>query len=122
MPTFLRIEVFVGDLDAFVDFYTGVLGFEVAEDRRADGDQYVAVVRDTVRIGAVPPWTEVDRAARQVPTGVELVLEVDDVRAEYSRVAASGYPVADPLQDRPWGLTDFRLHDPDGHYLRITGC
>ena len=24
------------------------------------------------------------------------------------------------LQDRPWGLTDFRILDPAGYYLRIT--
>jgi lactoylglutathione lyase len=24
------------------------------------------------------------------------------------------------LCDRPWGLRDFRVVDPDGYYLRIT--
>ena len=24
------------------------------------------------------------------------------------------------LQDRPWGLRDFRVADPDGYYLRVT--
>ncbi len=26
----------------------------------------------------------------------------------------------EPLLVRPWGLTDFRVADPDGYYLRIT--
>jgi hypothetical protein len=30
-------------------------------------------------------------------------------------------PLAEDLQERPWGLTDFRILDPAGYYLRITG-
>jgi hypothetical protein len=26
----------------------------------------------------------------------------------------------EPMLDRPWGLRDFRMVDPDGYYLRIT--
>jgi hypothetical protein len=28
--------------------------------------------------------------------------------------------LAEPLTDRPWGLRDFRVVDPDGYYLRVT--
>ncbi len=24
------------------------------------------------------------------------------------------------MRDRPWGLRDFRVVDPDGYYLRLT--
>ena len=37
-----------------------------------------------------------------------------------TRVRRSGYPLAAAMQDRPWGLRDFRVADPDGYYLRIT--
>jgi uncharacterized glyoxalase superfamily protein PhnB len=60
------------------------------------------------------------RAARLPPAGVELVLEVDDVVAERDRVTAAGWPLAEDLQDRPWGMKDFRILDPAGYYLRIT--
>ncbi|WP_151770101.1 VOC family protein [Streptomyces abyssomicinicus] len=120
MTMSLRLELFVEDLDAFVGFYTTVLGFSLTEDRRSRPEPYAAVARDGVRIGAAPQWADVDRAARRVPTGLEIVLEVDDVRAEYERVVATGHPVAEHLEGRPWGLTDFRLHDADGHYLRVT--
>jgi lactoylglutathione lyase len=116
----LRIEVFVADLDAFVDFYVRVLAFDLTDDRRTDDWPYAAVSRDGVRIGAARPWRDVDRTARDVPTGVEIVIEVDDVHADRARVTEAGWPLSAPLQQRPWGLTDFRVHDPDGHYLRIT--
>lgn len=122
MSAALRIELFVDDPDAFVAFYTGVLSFEVTDDQRqGKRGGYVAVTRDGIRIGAARAWTDVDRAARHVPTGVEIVIEVDDVRAEYTRVINSGWRISDALQQRSWGLQDFRVHDPDGYYLRITG-
>ena len=48
-------------------------------------------------------------------------LEVDDVVGERDRVLAAGWPLEEDLQERPWGLTDFRILDPAGYYLRITG-
>ena len=116
----LRIEIFVADLNAFVDFYTRVLGFELESDKRTEATPYAAVVRDSVRIGGVLPWSSVDRGQRAVPTGTEIVLEVDDLDAEYRRVTSAGWPLAEEVRRRPWGLTDFRLYDPDGYYIRIT--
>jgi uncharacterized glyoxalase superfamily protein PhnB len=116
----LRVEVFPDNLDVFVDFYTEVLGFTLAVDRRGTESPYAAVERGAVRIGAARAWKQVDPRARAVPLGVEIVLEVDDVAAAHERVLAAGYPLEQDLQRRPWGLTDFRLHDPAGYYLRIT--
>jgi hypothetical protein len=52
---------------------------------------------------------------------VELVLEVDDIVAERDRIVAAGWPLQEDLQRRSWGLTDFRILDPAGYFLRITG-
>jgi catechol 2,3-dioxygenase-like lactoylglutathione lyase family enzyme len=87
-----------------------------------DTDGYVALQRGTVQVGAA---TRAEHAAdlghRRPPTGVELVLEVDDVEEELERVRAGGWPLEDELTVRPWGLRDFRLLDPNGYYLRVTG-
>ena len=116
----LRIELFPNDLDRFVDFYTRVLGFDLVRDRREEDSPYVAVERGTVRIGAARAWTETDAARRRPPQGTEIVIEVDDVDAEAASVAEAGAAFDEPLEERPWGLRDFRLLDPDGHYVRIT--
>jgi predicted enzyme related to lactoylglutathione lyase len=115
----LRIEIFVGDLDDFVDFYTRVLGFAVHTDHRAQHG-YVSVVRGDIEFGASVSWQPVPASARHVPAGTELVIEVDDLDAEEERVTSTGWPIASPKQLRPWGLTDFRVHDPDGYYIRLT--
>ena len=65
---------------------------------------------------------DADSSHRRPPVGVELVLEVDDVDAELERVRMSGWPIDEQLQERPWGLRDFRLIDPSGYYLRLTNC
>jgi catechol 2,3-dioxygenase-like lactoylglutathione lyase family enzyme len=119
MEMTLRFEIFPTDLHATVDFYQRVLGFRITADRRAD-DDYVALRRGAVRVGAVRDTVPNARAARRPPAGVELVLEVDDVAAERDRVLAAGWPLDDDLRDQSWGLRDFRVLDPDGYYLRIT--
>ncbi len=37
----------------------------------------------------------------------------------YAAVLASAWPVTE-LVDQPWDLTDFRVQDPDGYYLRVA--
>ena len=116
----LRCEIFPEDLDVIVDFYTRVLGFSVTKDQRGEPNAYVALRRGTVHIGAAQQPLPAAPAERRPPIGVELVLEVDDVVAERDRIVAAGWPLEEDLQRRAWGLTDFRLLDPAGYFLRIT--
>ena len=117
----LRFEIFPDDLDATVDFYLRVLRFRLIADRRDEPSPYVSLQRGSVRVGAARRAVVPDaRAARLPPAGVELVLEVDDVVAERDQITAAGWPIAEDLRDRPWGLRDFRVLDPAGYYLRIT--
>jgi lactoylglutathione lyase len=120
MDMTLRFEIFPRDLDATVEFYTRVLGFSIAQDQRRDQRAYAALRRGAVRVGAAQRAVPGVPEERQPPVGVELVLEVDDVAAERDRVVAAGWPLEEDLQDRPWGLKDFRILDPAGYYLRIT--
>jgi len=116
----LRIELFPADLDRLVDFYVRVLRFELVSDRRKGSEPHVSLRRGAVKIGAVPAWLPVDSAARAVPQGVELVLEVENLDAERDAVVAAGWPLESDVALQPWGLSDFRIFDPDGHYIRFT--
>ena len=120
----LRLELFVSDLEKSIDFYTSVLGFE----RLKGGPTYVPVRSGQVVIGLGPakglpkqhhfnPQVQTDRRG----LGTEIVLEVDDVESFFKKVEATGYKrILSPLRKQAWGLTDFRIIDPDGYYLRIT--
>jgi predicted enzyme related to lactoylglutathione lyase len=116
----LRIEIFPKDLDSFFDFYTNVLRFSVDRDERDFLTPYVSVHRDAVRIGAVPSWVQASSDHRIPPTGIEIVLEVDDLDTERDAIVSLGWPLETDIEVRPWGLRDFRIRDPDGYYLRFT--
>jgi catechol 2,3-dioxygenase-like lactoylglutathione lyase family enzyme len=122
MPARVRFEVFPADLDKCIAFYTGVLRFTTVQ--RKEG--YVYLQRDGIFIGAVQSGFELgdlqraDRSSRRPPTGVEIVIEVDDLEAERNWVVDKGWTLDADIKLQDWGLKDFRLTDPDGFYLRIT--
>ena len=119
------MELFVGDVEASIAFYTRVLAFDL--ERHEPGD-YASLRRGSVVFGLGPVAKLPEEGGyfgRDIATwrrglGVEIVLEVDDVEGWRDRVVASGHPIFEPLWDRPWGLRDFRITDPDGYYLRVT--
>ncbi len=121
----LRLELFTSDMKKSVDFYTEILGFEMEGGQI--NNAYQPVKRGHVVLG-IGPLSKLSKDHHFNPSvkpvqngyGVEIVLEVDHVAALYEKVKSSGYPIHDSLKMQPWGLTDFRLVDPDGYYLRIT--
>nr|WP_240902239.1 VOC family protein [Arthrobacter silviterrae] len=117
VDAFLRVEIFPGDVDVTTDFYER-LGFHVTA--RNDGPpRYASIRMGTVRIG-VCEAEPVDPAQRAHPVMTEMVIEVDDVYALRDRIVDRGIIPTENLQEREWGLTDFRVTDPDGYYLRFT--
>lgn len=154
----LRVELFPTSLPVAIDFYTRVLEFKVLRhepDSPTTG--YAHIRRNQIQIGlATKDPNEYPEPARDPeqrkqlrswPTGVELVIEVDDIGSEWQRVNELKWPVDSGLRlqgkwpdvfahgdrevhrierrltitNRPdWGLFDFRIQDPDGFYLRIS--
>lgn len=117
MTESLRIELFPADVDRSVGFYES-LGFR-ASGRSADPVPYAVVRLGDVRIGLCQA-APVDPDTRALPAGTEVVIEVDDVHAARDGVVGRGVDLSEDLVDRAWGLTDFRVTDPDGYYLRFT--
>jgi lactoylglutathione lyase len=123
----VRLELFVEDTQASIGFYTRVLGFEV---EREEPGVYASLRNGSVVLG-IGPISKLDDeggyfteeiASLRRGLGVEIVLEVEDVDGWCRRVSDSGYPVSEPMRERPWGLKDFRIADPDGYYLRLTSA
>ncbi|TAK61586.1 MAG: hypothetical protein EPO22_08315 [Dehalococcoidia bacterium] len=119
----LRLELFVVDVAASVAFYRDMLGFVV---EREDPDYVPMRLGDArIAIGAqsgLPPGHHFGPEAlgRQKGVGVEIVIEVDDIQESHQRAVESDYPLSKSLTRQPWGLTDFRVVDPDGYYVRVT--
>jgi lactoylglutathione lyase len=121
----LRLELFALDMEASIAFYTRVLGFELT--RHEPGD-YASLRLGGVALGIGPVAKLPEKggyfgreiAALRRGLGVEIVIEVDDVVGWPEEATRSRHPILEPLQERPWGLRDFRISDPDGYYLRVT--
>ena len=119
----LRLELFVTDLPVSIDFYGRVLEFKQGESHSGG---YTPMTKGKVNLGlnllsTLPDDHPIQAGAdERLGRGVEIVLEVADVAAVYERVLSQNWPLSAKLQPRPWGLSDFRLKDPDGYYLRIT--
>ena len=118
-----RLELFVADLAASIDFYRRVLGFAPGEQQAdgytplAIGDVYLSLNRRANLPNDHPIQATV---GERLGRGIELVLEVNDIEAMHKRVRSAKWPLSGDLQHQPWGLTDFRVLDPDGYYWRIT--
>lgn len=121
----LRLELFTSDMEKSVDFYTGILDFRM--EGTVINHSYQPVNKGNVALG-IGPLNKLSEnhhfnpknSTIQKGYGVEIVLEVENITEVYEQVKSRGYPVHSPLKTQPWGLTDFRLVDPDGYYLRIT--
>lgn len=103
MPASLRLEIFPKDLNICISFYTSILRFTLLRHEPEMGYAYMS--RDAIKIGAVasnhflalpthqkksgldPGSAEIDVRHRFPPTGVEIVLEVDDVEEEQEWVS-----------------------------------
>lgn len=119
----VRLELFVQDMEQAIAFYVQLLGFDVLRQE----EEHASLRNGTCLFGLGPiaklpaeHYFMRSKLSAAPGLGVEIVLEVDDIHLMYEHVQSCGYPIEGPLQRRNWGLTDFRLVDPDGYYLRIT--
>jgi catechol 2,3-dioxygenase-like lactoylglutathione lyase family enzyme len=119
----LHVEFFVEDLERSRNFYTSVLGFTITRQKDDGftelrrGSATLALNSDTI---LKPDHPARPGPAERIGKGVEIVLIAEDLDAVYEQVLASQWPLSTPITDQPWGMTDFRLIDPDGCYIRVT--
>lgn len=101
----------VRSMPASVEFY-GKLGFTV--ERRGDAWGWAMLRCGECRL-------MVDQSIQRHPavpkTGV-VYLYPEDIRAYHAQVRGNGIPVPD-LAETFYGMTEFRLEDPDGNRLWI---
>jgi len=119
-------ELFVPDVDASVGFYTQTLGFELlrADPPGAEGRCDFAVV---ARGGAMIMLADErmlrgrgDPIGEPRGRGIDVRVMADDVDALYVALQQAGANIIAPLRDRPYGLRDFVVRDPDGFGLRFA--
>ncbi len=112
-------EYFVSDLSRSVRFWTEEIGCRVL---RQDANFAVLafesahIMLATAHSKAVANW--LDSGPRGV--GIHVRFMAEDLDALYRRLANSGVPIVSAIADRPYGLRDFIVADPDGFQLRFA--
>jgi catechol 2,3-dioxygenase-like lactoylglutathione lyase family enzyme len=99
----------VQDMVASLAFYTERLGFEILWEW-GDPTGFAAIGRDGLTIFLSHEG--------QKPAGVGIYLTASDVIALHRDFAERGLTV-DPPAERPWGMREMVVEDPDGNRLRI---
>jgi catechol 2,3-dioxygenase-like lactoylglutathione lyase family enzyme len=99
-------------LEASRDFYTTLLGFQVAMDlgwiltlvSPSNPTAQLSVVRQDATAAVVP----------------QLTVEVAHVDAVHAEALRRGLELVHPLTDEPWGVRRFFVKDPNGVVLNVA--
>ena len=109
-----RILISPTDFDRSFEFYRHTLGLHVYREWGRGDVRGVAFF-----LGGA--YLELSgRSSTAQHDDVGLWLQVRDVDAEYTRLAAASVDVVEPPVDKPWGLREARLRDPDGLLLVLV--
>jgi len=118
----------VPDVEASVRFYTEKLGFELVHLKRETVSGRERATFAIVGVGNAVMMLAHERfyvrggEGRATPRGVgiDTRIVVDDVDAMYRRATDSDVTIVHDIGDRPYGLRDFIIRDPDGFRLRFA--
>jgi catechol 2,3-dioxygenase-like lactoylglutathione lyase family enzyme len=104
--------------EAMCSFYELVLllprieGWDEPGDRgvflKLTGGEIELMEQDAEALGLYPPGA-----------GWRLAIRVEDVDAEYERLAALNVPLPREITPRPWGARDFLVQDPAGNWILL---
>jgi catechol 2,3-dioxygenase-like lactoylglutathione lyase family enzyme len=104
------------DVRSTLEHYRDVLGFETHHYEHAPGDNGTAT-RDgcTIFFNRGPASTP--NSALVPPDLFDVYLWTDDVQVLFEELRGSGADVLHEPTDRPWGMREIRVRDPNGYVL-----
>jgi catechol 2,3-dioxygenase-like lactoylglutathione lyase family enzyme len=117
-------QLFVADIRASCDFFTGKLGFTVVF---AYGEPpfYAQVARDAARINlrcvAKPPIDPELRDREELLAASLTVATVEEIKKLFLAYQSADVSFFQTLRREPWGARNFIVKDPDGNLLLFAG-
>jgi uncharacterized glyoxalase superfamily protein PhnB len=115
----VQSRIVTEDVAAMATFYATLLGSEVTVN-----DYYVEVPSGDMSVGfSKPRFTEYQPGTAEAPEGggpIILDFVVDDVDAEYGRIAALGVEWVMPPRTQPWGRRSMVFRDPEGNLVNVS--
>ena len=117
-------QLFVADIKASCEFFTGKLGFVIAFSY-GEPPFYAQVRRDGARINlrcVAQPLIDAGVRDRERLLSASLtVATAEEINAPFLEFQAAGVTFFQSLKREPWGARDFILKDPDGNLLVFAG-
>jgi catechol 2,3-dioxygenase-like lactoylglutathione lyase family enzyme len=117
------------DQDEALRFYTEVLGLELRTDAPMESMRWLTVGppgQPDVEVGLLEPVPgasseDAEAVRRLVAKGVlgSVLFRVDDVRAAFERVQASGAEILQEPTEMSYGVIDCAFRDPSGNHVRL---
>ena len=106
------------DLDPAIEFYTGKLEFALSFHY---GDFYAGVDIGGFRLHLKLVDTT-DPGIAFVRNGQHLHLHftVEDLPAVFDRLRQAEVTIVENICERPWGMMEFVIEDPDGHTIYLA--
>lgn len=109
-------NIATADLAASREFYTAVLGLEVAMDRELAGAHMITCVSPSNVTAQVSLIQKARGKSAEVPT---ITVEVSDIDGTHARAEAAGLTIVYPLTTEPWGVRRFHVVDPSGVTINV---
>jgi catechol 2,3-dioxygenase-like lactoylglutathione lyase family enzyme len=117
-------QLFVADIKASCDFYTGKLGFTVAFVY-GDPPYYGQVTRDQARLNlrviGEPVFAGDIQERERLLSASLTVATRDEIKQLFLNYQARGVRFSQTLNKEPWGATTFIVADPDGNLILFAG-
>ena len=117
-------QLFVADIQASCDFYTGKLGFTIAFVY-GDPPFYGQVTRDharlNLRVVGEPVFVGDIREREHLLSASLTVATAHEIKQLFLSYQAAGVPFDQTLKEEPWGARTFIVLDPDGNLILFAG-
>ena len=122
--TSVEPQLFVADIAASCDFFTGKLGFTIAFTY-GEPPFYAQVMRDAARLNLrcveQPVIDPALRDREELLSAVLTVATAEEIKRLFLELQAAGVTFYQTLRRQPWGARNFVVKDPDGNLLLFAG-
>ena len=117
-------QLFVADIQASCDFFTGKLGFAVVFTY-GEPPFYAQVKRDAARLNLRcverPVIDPALRDREELLAATLTVATAAEINALFLAFQTAGVAFFQTLKRQPWGAKNFIVRDPDGNLLLFAG-
>ena len=134
------VNLFVGNVDKNIEYFTGVLGFNEVERWEMNGDTISGLVSfgrgasaSAVHFASTSIVTgndmdydfgtfgrNIQRSPETLGNGVFLYYRVPDVDKFYQKIRKNGADIDEPPTDQMWGERTISVLTPDGYYITFA--